>query len=311
MLVGIIIVIALALAVVLVVLGRRSSSPAAGGAEPRAGIGSDVFEKLHLAPVDFTVEADTAIVSFDVPLPPGDVDPVLADVLIRQAVEVVREKRARGLPLDDITTVRVLGRRDGIPVEAAVLSLEEPGSLPPPPDGKLPEVKEAEEVEFDPLHRLADHVGKGQAPAVSVSRGDELPPLQDEVRLTASLEDAVRAKGVSPESMRASDLTLALLEAAGYQVTAGSASGTYMATRAGTRTFIGVVDHEPGGYPELAESAVNSFLASFYSAGADRGLLFSDKFCPHLVYEKERRDPRVKFITRERMQAFVDTIAVL
>ncbi len=91
----------------------------------------------------------------------------------------------------------------------------------------------------------------------------------------------------------------------------GSAAGTYMASRAGTRTFIGVVDHEPGGYPELSESAVNSFLASFYSSGADRGLLFSDKFCPHLVYEKERRDPRVKFITRERMQAFADTIAVL
>jgi hypothetical protein len=39
-------------------------------------------------------------------------------------------------------------------------------------------------------------------------------------------------------------------------------------------------------------------------------LLISDKFCPFIVYEKERREPRVHFITRERLQQFVDSLAL-
>ena len=36
----------------------------------------------------------------------------------------------------------------------------------------------------------------------------------------------------------------------------------------------------------------------------------SDKFGPFLVYEKERREPWVHFITRERLQQFVDSLAL-
>ena len=104
-------------------------------------------------------------------------------------------------------------------------------------------------------------------------------------------------------------MTLGLLGAAGYEVVPAPDSEAYLATRSGSTTFVSVVAHEEGDHPELSETAVNSFLAMFYSSRAERGILFSDKFSPHVVYEKERRVSRVTFITRERLQDFVDSIA--
>ncbi len=46
------------------------------------------------------------------------------------------------------------------------------------------------------------------------------------------------------------------------------------------------------------------------NSGADRGLMVSDKFGPFEVYERERREPRVRFVTRERLQGFVDALTV-
>ena len=51
-------------------------------------------------------------------------------------------------------------------------------------------------------------------------------------------------------------------------------------------------------------------MIDFEQSGTDRGLLVSDKFGPYLVYEKEKREPRVHFITRERLQQFVDSLAL-
>jgi hypothetical protein len=109
--------------------------------------------------------------------------------------------------------------------------------------------------------------------------------------------------------MSMGQMTLGLLEVAGYEVAQVPGTQGYLATRSGSTTFVSIVAHEEGDHPELSETAVNSFLATFYSSRAERGLLFSDKFSPHVVYEKERRDSRVTFITRERLQDFVDSIA--
>ncbi len=51
-------------------------------------------------------------------------------------------------------------------------------------------------------------------------------------------------------------------------------------------------------------------MIRFVSSGADRGLLFTDKYAPFMVYDKERREPRIRFISRERLQAFVDSVAM-
>ena len=48
----------------------------------------------------------------------------------------------------------------------------------------------------------------------------------------------------------------------------------------------------------------------FVNSGADRGLLISDKFSPFGVYEREKREPRIRFVTRERLQKFIDALSL-
>ena len=96
----------------------------------------------------------------------------------------------------------------------------------------------------------------------------------------------------------------------GYTVTDGQKAGTSVATRGGQRVYVRIVDHERSEHPELDEAVVRSFVVEFVESGCDRGLLVTEKFCPFEVYERERREPRVRFITRERFQHFVDALAL-
>ena len=294
-------------------IGYRSSrhqQAAPAGTEPRspANVRPDAdLTSFHLDPVDFRVQGHRAIVSFDVEAPVSGLDPELADLLIAQAIEVVRDRRTRGLPLAGISTISVLCRDGDEYIELATTDLEEPGTRPVS-DASATRVVEAEEI--DPLDHFAEIVTSSGI-AASSSRGDDLPALGNELRLTAGLVAALEGRGVERSTMTVSELTKSLLDVAGYELQPRSLAGTYLARRAHSDTYLAIVDHEVGSYPELSEDAINSFLAGFYSSKARRGLLVSDKFGPHLVYQKERRDDRVRFITRERLQAFVDSIAAV
>ena len=105
------------------------------------------------------------------------------------------------------------------------------------------------------------------------------------------------------------ELGIGLLELTGYDVR-DRGDGTYLAAGHGATTLVVMVDHEQGSYPELAESEVNSFLVTRASARVERGLLMTDKFGPYLIYQKERANPDVLFIARERLQGFVDAVAL-
>ena len=67
--------------------------------------------------------------SFDVPLPDVE-DQVLNELLVDEAVEVVREKR-HTLPISDVTEIVVFAGRDDIR-EIGRTVLPSPGQLPPP-----------------------------------------------------------------------------------------------------------------------------------------------------------------------------------
>jgi hypothetical protein len=99
------------------------------------------------------------------------------------------------------------------------------------------------------------------------------------------------------------------MRGAGYQVVA-AVPGTFHADRAGQRTFVRVVSHRPGDHPELDEAEIRKFVVDFGASGAARGLLLSDKWAPFEIHERERRDPRVRFVTRERIQSFADVLAL-
>ena len=90
----------------------------------------DVEPTIRTAPVrDFHVHGNEARVSFDVPLPDVE-DQVLNELLVDEAVEVVREKR-HTLPIADVTEIVVFAGRDEAR-EIGRTVLPSPGQLPPP-----------------------------------------------------------------------------------------------------------------------------------------------------------------------------------
>ena len=163
--------------------------------------------------------------------------------------------------------------------------------------------------DHDPLRQLEDSDIKQTISAGDTTALDQLEPIGADIRLTAGLAAGLRSIGIDPETMGVEELGLGLLELAGYSLR-DRGDGTYVATGGGTTSYVAFVPHQADSYPELETSAINQFLVGFSMARTDRGLLFTDKFGPYAVYEKERSNPSCRFITRERLQSFVDSIAL-
>ena len=85
---------------------------------------------------------------------------------------------------------------------------------------------------------------------------------------------------------------------------------TYEVIGGGHRTMVRVVPHHSGDHPELRAADVRRFAADFAGSGSDRALLITEKYCPFEVYDRERRDPRARYITRERVQRVIDALAL-
>ncbi|GMQ86763.1 MAG: hypothetical protein BMS9Abin07_2358 [Acidimicrobiia bacterium] len=268
--------------------------------------------ELRPAMAAFHVESNTATVSYDVPLPPGEVDERLGTLLLHDAARVVREKSAAGLPIEQVERVRACGRRDGEYVEAGVLDLGEPGVIPELAAPDL--VPHAATTGYDPLAHLSEQefdVRPGIAP-VAPERG--LDAFTDDLELSRAVEVSLRAAGIDPAHATLEDMTLGLLGVGGYTVVPVPAEdrdvSRYMARRAGAETLIEVLPHIAGDHPELSEQAVNRFAVAVAEQNPTRAMLITDKYGPYMIYEKERRDPKCRFITRERLQPFVDSFAL-
>ncbi len=299
---GVVIVVAVVvvIAIVVLVLVRRTGRGPGG-----PGAVSVEAERDGPAVAEFHVVDGSAAVHFDVPLPAGDIDSVLADLLKREAVEVVREKR-HTLPLSDVHRVIALGRRDGDWAEVGTVELDTPGALPPP---MVPELlPHAARPGFDAFERISDL--PGHAPGLADrTDGEHLDPIGPQLLLPQAVDAGIRAQGLDPDTTDACDLVLGVMRLAGYRLNERS-EDTLDAVRAGQRVFIRTVSHGGGEHPELAEPEVDRFVVDFMSSGADRGLLVTEKFSPFEIYDRERREPRMRFITRERIQGFVDALSV-
>jgi len=301
------VVIVLAIAVVIVVAvtylrrnagGETAPATITAPAAPAAGF------TFRPPASDFHVTSGEAHVFFDVPLPDEAPDRVLTKILLAEAVEVLREKRSH-LPLEGVSTVHAHAMRGATRVEVGKLTLDGPGQLPPPPTpGEHP---------FSGHHGpdIFEEFGTQppSGPGLDVrAPSDDLRPLGEEVQLTSVLEAGLRAQGIDPRAAELADVVSGLLRAGGYTV---SGSGErFAATRGGVAHYVEIVEHTPGEHPELSEKAVNEFMVRFGQSGAGRGLLFTPKFGPFLVYDKERREPRVRFVTRERFQGFLNALAI-
>lgn len=267
-------------------------------------------DRLRPKLVDFHVKDTTARIYYGVPLPAGDIDDHLRDLLCHDATLVLHDKSAHGLPIEQVVRAEVFAERDGQPIEVGVLELEEPGVIP---ELVVPDlVPHAAASGYDPLAHLGDQEFEIQPGVASNVPREGLPPFSEEISFAKSVEAELRAVGVDPYNTALSDLSLALLQIGGYQVSpapSGTAN-TYIAQKAGSTALVVVQEHEIGEHPELSERAVNAFVIAVAQNNPQRALLITDMFSPYIVYEKERSDPRCRFITRERLQPFVDSFAL-
>ncbi len=254
----------------------------------------------------FHVQEHEAQVTFDVPLPESDgPDELMQELLINEALEVTREKRHH-LPIDQVTEVVAFAGRGEVR-EVGRIRLPAPGELPPPLSGAA--VLDLSAVDIDPLEEQFTGRSDATPQTTSTSTEGELVPIGRELRIPKAVDVGLRAQGIDPSTMSAGELVRGTLAVFGYQVTQED-DHLYRASRAGTTTLIYDVPHEPGGYQEVSETAIRDFTVTFLASKADRGLLVSDKYGPFEVYERERNDSRVRFVTRERLQHFVDSLAL-
>lgn len=254
----------------------------------------------------FHVHDNQALVTFDVPFP-EEGDEVLADLLVGEAVEVVREKR-HSLPIDDVTEVVAFAGRGDDRREVGRMSLVTPGVLPPP--SRITEILNLHSIGVDPLSAEFEEEPATIPETVVPTRRDELEPLGQLIRLPKAVATGLRAQGVDPDNMSAAELVTGVLSLFGYVVTPGVAEGHYTAAKGGSTTFIMYDPYAPGDYPEVEEPTLRKFVFAFEQSKADRGMFISEKFAPFAIHDLERRNPRIRFVTRERLQKLVDSMAL-
>lgn len=280
-------------------VGRRSKDRP----KPEADVEPD-FVRPRPNVASFHVRGDEAQVTFAIPFP-AEGDDILADLLVSEAIEVVREKR-HVLPIGDVTDVVALA---GDPAsEVGRTSLVTPGVLPPP--SKMGEILNLHQIGTDPISASFDQVPDTGGSSTPRSSGDDLEPVGTFIRLPKAVTTGLRTQGIDPDTMSATDLVTGILTLFGYSVSDGAVPGQFLASKGGTTTFILADNYLPGDYPEVEDDIIRRFILAFDQSKANRGMLVSDKYGPFSVYEHERRDPRVRFVTRERLQKLVDSMAL-
>ncbi len=269
-----------------------------------AGGGGGISPGSRAPVVDFHVSGRQAMVTFDVPLDDED-DEILNELLVDEAVEVVREKRHQ-LPITDVHEVVALAGRGKVR-EVGRTKLPNPGVLPPPPPVSLLHLGN---VTHDPFtaENSTEHAAAYETKASVPS--DDLPPIGEELRIPKGLQRGLRATGVDVETASGAEIIVGLLQLFGYSLDTSSGTGSYTAHKGGETTLFVVDPYQTGDHPEVGEETIRAFAGRFSMSGANRGVFVSEKYAPYAIYEVEKREPRIRFLTRERLQEFIDSMAI-
>lgn len=262
--------------------------------------------------VDFHVKGDTARAVFSVPLGDAPAGEHLTELLRGSAIEYVRTRKADGLPLDGVRHIEVSAMRGDDPEVVCTVDLPEAGELPDPRLNVLVE------LEHDPIAHVASVVADTTV-AASPPDTKTLEPVSEFIELSGPTEAHLRSIGLDPKTMSLEELVIGLLRVSGYEVTVGRSgfnlgsaekAGIYGLRRAGQSTVLVIFEHVVGTYPELGEKLLSEFCVGVAQTNPDVAILVTDKYSPYAMYEREKRDKRLVFITRERLQAFVDSFGI-
>lgn len=299
---AVITVLIIAVVLIGVVLYMRSRG---GAAWPAAG---KATAEPAMREVDFKVEGRTAHVYFDTHIPAGGADSVLRNIMSREAMRVFHSKSGH-LPLQEVRHVVVHGHQGDDSVEVVRVDVKRPPSPDHLDEPDVPPLASEVPSHGEDLLGTVHAMDFGRGGGYRGGSGDDLPPLSKELKIPAKIIEAVAGAGGSIAGMSLREFISGVLRLSGYEVEVAD-DGTGTARKGGVTTFVQFVDHAPGAYPELSESAVDGFVRKFMAHHADRGMLFTPKYSPYAIYERERRNDRIRFITRERLQGFVDSVAM-
>lgn len=261
---------------------------------------------------DFHVRGETASVYFAVPLGEGAAGDHLTELLGANAVEYVRERVDSGLPLEGVHRIDVYAMRADTPERLTTVDLPDVGELPE----EAAILRRAES--HDPIAAV-QAVAADSSVAAPSGRGDTLEPVAAFLELPSPTEAHLRTVGVDTSSMSLHELAVGLLRVSGYQVDPGragfsmssvGADDVYRFSRDADSGILVVIEHARGEYPELDEKVLSEFAVAVAQANPKRAMLVTDKFGPFAMYERERRDKRLVFVTRERLQAFTDSFGL-
>lgn len=304
-----IVVIAIAF-VALLVYALRSAGQSA---EQTVGSGSPIPQRPKPIVSDFHVKGDTASAVFAVPLGNAEAGEHLIDLLSASAIEYVRQRKTDGLPLEGVLHIEVSAQRDGNAEVLCTVDLPDVGILP----------DRDERVLVEPLHdpiAAVHEVITDTSVAPQTDSGTALEPVAQAVELSGPTDAHLRSIGVDPDTMNLDDLVLGLLRVSGYDVhvgrsgvsdAEGGTAGTYWLTRDGKSTMLLILSHVDGSHPELDDSVLARFAVGIAQSDAEQAILVTDKYSPYSMYEREKRDRRCVYITRERLQAFVDSFGLV
>lgn len=263
---------------------------------------------------EFHVKGNTASVVFGVPLGDEDAGEHLTELLCASAVEYVRAKVAEGLPLEGVEHIAVSAMRGDEPAYLDTVDLPTVGQLP-----DEAAILRRDPSQHDPIAAVAA-VAADSSVAAQTGRSDTLEPVSELVELSGPTEAHLRAIGVDTSSMTLDDLVLGLFRVSGYHVEVGrqgfapmksaASANIYWVNRSGVASLVIVVSHEEGSYPELDDQVLSEFAVGVAQLNPSQAMLITDKFSPYSMYEREKRDKRTIFVTRERLQAFADSFGL-
>lgn len=259
----------------------------------------------------FHVSGDTAITGFEAPLGSAEPGRHLVDLLSLAAVEFLHSKQKDGLPLSEVTKIDVRAMRGSEPESIAIIDLPAKGQLP-----STENMRSVVEPAVDPISQMAKVVADTSVVATPTTSG-ELPAVADFIRIGGPTEASLRAMGVDPSDLSLRDLVVGLFQVSGYDMLDGragasgvSGSETFRLVRSGKSTSVIILPHVEGSYPEIGDTAFTELSIAAGQVQGDDVLFISDKFAPYSMYERERRDKRILFVTRERLQGFVDSFGL-
>ncbi len=278
--------------------GRRKKPPAEAPVASDAS--SSVVSAAGLTVSDFHVAGHEARVTFDAVLPEDGADDVLRGRLLAAAVKAVVDKKA-SLPIDGVTTVSAVVDGELI----GTTSFDAPDEIDPD------ELSDIGVVDGDPMAGDEVHVPDAPEELTAPGKGgaDELKQLSADLSIPASVDAALRANGLDPASADAPELVRGVLVHKGYTV--GAMDGAdYLATKGGKSLYVHNVSHDEDSHPELGDSEIRAFVAAAATSKADEAILVTAKFAPFSVYAREKANPSIRFISRERIQEFITQLTL-